>query len=125
MRQEVLNDLFVVPDFDESKVKVAFTVADGCTAVQWAVEEGKKVVTQGKLNVHAGETAGFEAAIPDFKPWNIDTPFLYTLKLSMTIDGEPVEHTEQFGMRKIHTTRDEIYVNNKKLHSIRLYEKFQ
>ncbi len=109
---KILTDLFIVPCFDESKVNVTFTVPNGCTAVQWAVEEEGKAVTSGKLIVQAGKKTEFEAAVPDFKPWNIDTPFLYTLKLNLMVDGGPVELVERFGMRKIHATRDAIYVNN-------------
>ena len=114
---KVLNDLFIVPCFEESKVNVTFTVPSGCTAVQWTIEEEKKGITSGSLAAQDGEKAEFAASIPDFKPWNIDTPFLYTLKLRLMIAGKPVDVAERFGMRKINATQDGIYVNNYKFYA--------
>ena len=35
---------------------------------------GSKYITNGSLDTQGSEKTEFEAFIPDFKPWNIDTP---------------------------------------------------
>jgi len=109
----MLNDLFIIPGYDDSKITVTFTLPRGCSAIHWEVIDNGSPIVRGKIDVSSGHKVHFEAPIKNFKPWNIDAPYLYTLKLSLTVDGKAVEMSEHFGMRKIHVTKDEIYVNNK------------
>ncbi len=113
---EILNDLFIIPDFDNSKVVVTFTAPKGCSRAGWQIIDGGKAIIKGELEVKAGEVNKFEAEIKNFKPWNVDTPYLYQLKMSLTIDGKAAEIAENFGMRKIHATSDSIFVNNEKFY---------
>lgn len=112
--ERLLKDLFVVPQFDESKVRVTFTVPAGCTIAQWEIFDEDKCIAQDNIDTRRIEKAEFEAEMPDFKPWNVNSPYLYTLKMLLILNGKPVEMTESFGMRKIHATKDHIYVNNEK-----------
>jgi len=113
---ELLHDLFVMPDFDNARIIVTFTPPEGCTAATWEVIDEGKAIVQGTLDTWAGEGARFEAAIPSFKPWNVHTPHLYTLKLTLAVKDRTVEVIRDFGMRKIHATRDALYVNNEKFY---------
>lgn len=109
----IVKDLFIIPRYDDSKITVTFTSPRGCSSAQWAIIDGNKQIAHGNIDIKKSHEVDFEAPIENFKPWNVDTPHLYTLKLFLTIDGKNVEASENFGMRKIHATTDGIYVNNK------------
>ena len=111
-----LNDLFVRSDFDNSKILVTFTAPHGCSAVRWQVLDQGKSITAGALESEPDSEARFETLIENFKPWNVNTPHLYTLKLVLVMDGRATEVFQDFGMRKIHTTPDGIYVNNNRFY---------
>ncbi|RPI64732.1 MAG: hypothetical protein EHM48_00165, partial [Planctomycetaceae bacterium] len=113
---DVLNDLYIVPDYDQASVRVTFTAPAGCTKARWQVLDGRKVVAEGSLATQADKEAGFQAAMPNFKPWNVDSPHLYQVRLVLTVAGEECVVTENFGMRKIHVVGDQIYVNNEKFY---------
>lgn len=111
-----LTDLFVRPDYDASRVVVSFTVPGGCRALDWRIVDGPVTVVKGNGAVAADSHAEFEAVIPDVKPWNVDTPHLYTLHMTLTGDDSPVEIEQAFGVRNFHVTEDALYVNNEKFY---------
>ena len=111
-----LSDLFIRPDYDHSRIAVTFTAPSGCTRASWKVLDDGNTILTGALDAEPGEEASFEAAVPNAKPWNVNTPHLYTLKLTLTIDGAEVEHAEDFGLRKIHITEEALYVNNERFY---------
>ena len=39
--KNVLNDLFLRPDFDASRVAVTFTAPEGCSDSRWAILDGR------------------------------------------------------------------------------------
>ena len=114
---KVLNDLFINPRFDESKVVVTFTAPAGASAAQWEIHDHQGVILRGTLSLAPDSLAQFEAVIDGFKPWNVDSPYLYTLRLTLTVDGKPVQISERFGMRKIHVEGGQIFVNNEKFYA--------
>jgi len=116
MRSNVLKDLFIIPDIDNSKAKISFTVPRGCKSAAWEVLSGNEIVCSGNLNLENKSMALFEAPIKDMKLWSVDFPYLYTLKIYMTIDQKEVSVEENFGMRKIHVSGRDIYVNNEKFY---------
>ena len=112
-----LNDLFVRPDYDNAKVTVAFTPPDGCDTTAWEIMDDGQSIRSGSLATSAGTEVCFEVPLPGFKPWNINTPHLYTLELTLTVKGESVQVAQDFGMVKTHATADAIYVNNEKFYA--------
>jgi beta-galactosidase/beta-glucuronidase len=84
----VLHDLFIRTDIDDSKAMVSFTAPEGCTHVKWEIADGDLVVAQGECDATPGQAVAFDAVIPDAKLWNVDTPHLYTLKLTLGEKGD-------------------------------------
>ncbi len=112
----ILKDLFIIPEFDDSKIIVTFSIPKGCSSINWQIlDQENDIVNKGDYEI-ASRNAKFEALINNFKPWDCDHPYLYTLRLLLKIKDEKVEVTENFGIRKIHVTQDEIYVNNQKFY---------
>ena len=116
MRSSVLNDLFLRPDYDGSRVTVAFTAPEGCSDSRWAILDGERVVVEGVVPAVAGAESSFEANLPGFIPWNVHSPHLYTLALDLVIDGRERPERHDFGMRKIHVAQGGLYVNNQRFY---------
>ncbi|MHC4122496.1 MAG: glycoside hydrolase family 2 TIM barrel-domain containing protein [Planctomycetota bacterium] len=114
---KILNDLFIIPDFDNSKAIVTFTSPQGCAKFDWQILGSGKAVVGNTIKTKGEQKVSFEAEIKNFKPWDIDTPYLYQLKLSLEVNGKTMEVLENFGMRKIHATKEAIYVNNEKFYA--------
>lgn len=111
-RADLLPDLFVVADIDNSRITVTFTAPAACSLAAWRVLDGDATVAEGSCETEPGLAGAFQAEIPQAKLWNVDTPHLYRLHLALDIGGETAEVTETFGMRKIHAAGRSIYVNN-------------
>ena len=47
MRNTVLKDLFIIPDIDNSRALVTFTVPDGLSHAKWFVESGASLYARG------------------------------------------------------------------------------
>ena len=114
--KNVLNDLFLRPDFDASRVAVTFTAPEGCSDSRWAILDGERVVAEGRVEAVPGAESSFEVSLPDFIPWNVHDPHLYTLALDLVIDGRERPERHDFGMRKIHVAGDGLYVNNQRFY---------
>ncbi|MFH1073567.1 MAG: glycoside hydrolase family 2 TIM barrel-domain containing protein [Candidatus Firestonebacteria bacterium] len=108
----ILNDIFIVSDFDKSGINTTFTAPFGCTGCKWEVLDQGRAVTKGSLSIKTDKNVKFKASLPNFKSWHTYSPYLYTLKLELVINGKTVEVEEVFGMRKIHVSAGSIYVNN-------------
>jgi len=111
-RSEVLPDLFIVPDIEDSAVDVSFTAPASCRAAGWRITAEGAQVASGRLNVKPGRHASFRAGVSPCRLWNIHTPYLYELTMSLEVGGKAVSVAETFGMRKIHADGNTIYVNN-------------
>jgi len=111
-RSDVLPDLFIVTDIENSAIDVTFTAPDGCRAVSWQVIDADCAVASGQLTTEPGRPGQFHARIENCRLWNVDTPHLYELRLSLDIAGRAVQVTETFGMRTIRTSGRTIYVND-------------
>ena len=111
---ELLPDLFVRPDYDNARAIVTFTAPRSCTVTDWAVLDGDNVITSGVVQSKAGAETSFVAEMGDFKPWNVNTPHLYILRLRLTLDGRQTEVLQDFGMVQMRVTRDDLFVNNEK-----------
>lgn len=107
----LLDDLFIIPNCQEAQADVSFTVPDGATSVTWRVLEGDAEKTTGSETLTPGTVAALSIPMDFFKAWNIHSPFLYELRLSVMIDGDAVEMSQRFGMREIRTEGDQLLVN--------------
>ena len=116
MKNNILSDLFIVPDIDNSRALVSFTVPDGCSSAKWKVESNNKLICSGNTALQSNTACSFEVKFDKMILWSINSPHLYTLKLTLTINGKEVIAEEDFGMRKIHVSGKDIYVNNEKFY---------
>lgn len=115
-----INNLRILPDIDRNILTVTAAVT-GCTAtdlVEVKVYDGEQMVASGKsIN---GEPV--EIAMPrEQKLWSPDSPFLYTLKVTLDNKGKVVDKVDSYAaMRKFSTDRDasgivRLELNNKPL----------
>lgn len=59
-----------------------------------------------------GRPTCFSIQIDDFIPWHVDTPHLYTLRISPSEEGSAQTIEQPFGMCKLEVTSDSLYLNN-------------
>lgn len=112
-----LGDLFIVPDIDRPSAAVSFTSPEGCHKAAWVVTDGEGFLQEGDGPVRPGEAARFNVPMDDFRLWNVQSPVLYTLRLTLEVKGEPVEFTQNFGMRTVRVSGRDILVNNEKFYA--------
>ena len=115
-----IENLRILPDIDRNTLTVTAAVS-GCTStdlVEVKVYDGEQLVATGKsIN---GQPV--EVSMPkEQKLWSPDSPFLYTLKVSLNSKGKVVDKVDSYAaMRKFSTGRDEngivrLQLNNKPL----------
>jgi len=109
---KMLPDLFIRPDFDASRAIVTFTAPQGYSRADWKVIDDTAIVNAGSLALRPGAEAQFDVAFKELKPWHVNTPHLYELHLRLSGGAGEIEEVETFGMRKIHVTREGLFVNN-------------
>jgi hypothetical protein len=111
-----IRDIKIVPDVDESSVKLTVYSsgnAKGAT-VAVKVKDGNNVVAMVSIKPNV-ETS---IKVDNAKLWSPDSPFLYNLDIALNKDGTSTDAiTSYFGMRKI-SVEDEggykkLYLNNK------------
>ena len=100
VEQSYIEDFRIVPDVDNSTVKVSLTMAGSEAPSAFSVEVRKAgtLVAEGC----ASTTGTLTLAIPDAELWSPEHPFLYDLTIRCGDDA--VE--SYFGMRKIALQRD-------------------
>jgi hypothetical protein len=108
----IVKDLFINTDYDQALAKVSFTTPDGFNRCRWEVLDGERVAGAGGLDLEPGKCAAFGVALPGFKPWHVDTPLLYRLRLELSGTGDTEAVEETFGMRKLSATPEGVFVNN-------------
>lgn len=115
-----IENLRILPDIDRNTLTVTAAVS-GCAStdlVEVKVYDGEQLVATGKsIN---GQPV--EVSMPkEQKLWSPDSPFLYTLKVSLNSKGKVVDKVDSYAaMRKFSTGRDEngivrLQLNNKPL----------
>lgn len=112
----VLNDLFIIPGYDDARITVTFTAPEGCTQAHWRLLDQGEVIREGDVKTTSAQAVRFEASMENFKPWNVNTPNLYILELELAVNGEDHRVAQEFGMRKMHITAEGLYVNNEKFY---------
>ncbi|HOX05379.1 MAG TPA: glycoside hydrolase family 2 TIM barrel-domain containing protein [Planctomycetota bacterium] len=115
---DTIRDLFILPDFDNSRIEATFTAPQDLKAGNWRLspaEAGGKVLASGKI-VPGERRIRFEAALKGFTPWTVDAPFLYQLVIELTVGREARRVVQSFGMRKFHVEGLELFMNNRPLY---------
>lgn len=96
-----IENIKLTPDIDEGVINVKTTVNCGCGAKLYAqVLDGENVVFDGEISADA------KIPVIDAKLWSPESPFLYTLKLTLDCNGEKDEVSSYFGMRKYSIMKD-------------------
>ncbi len=99
VNQTRVRDLSIVPDVDNSAIKIKVNVVNGGgSTAKVAVMDGNVKVAEQTV------TIGQETSIPisNAKLWSPDSPFLYGLNITITRTGTELDNVKSyFGMRKI------------------------
>lgn len=118
--ESYIQDLRITPDIDNSLLSLKALVKDATSKdlVEVKVFDGQQLVAQGKsINGECVQVAMPENA----KLWSPESPFLYTLKVSLKQGGKLVDEVSSYAaMRKYSSKRDangivRLEVNNKPL----------
>ncbi|MFO7973488.1 MAG: glycoside hydrolase family 2 TIM barrel-domain containing protein [Candidatus Hydrogenedentota bacterium] len=116
-----ITNLAMTPDIDKSVLRLT-VAANGAAAddqvVAVALDGDTKVVgAVGKPGV------SFELPLENAKLWSPDSPFLYTLNVSLMRSNQTLDAVESyFGMRKIAVVKDEDGVNRLFLNNEELFQ---
>ena len=118
--KKYIKDIRITPDIDTKRLMVKTGLSDNALNEMVEVvvyESGRKVAVGKSMN---GEPV--ELAMPEnLQLWSPQSPFLYTLKISLFCDGKLVDEVESYAaMRKYATRRDSdgivrLELNNKAL----------
>ena len=118
--KKYIKDIRITPDIDTKRLMVKTGLSDNALNEMVEVvvyESGKNVAVGKSMN---GEPV--ELAMPEnLQLWSPQSPFLYTLKISLFCDGKLVDEVESYAaMRKYATRRDSdgivrLELNNKAL----------
>lgn len=118
--ESYIQDLRITPDIDNSLLSLKALVKDATSKdlVEVKVFDGQQLIAQGKsINGECVQVAMPENA----KLWSPDSPFLYTLKVSLKQNGKLVDEVSSYAaMRKYSSKRDangivRLELNNKPL----------
>ena len=118
--ESYIQDLRITPDIDNSLLSLKALVKDATSKdlVEVKVFDGQQLVAQGKsINREC-----VQVAMPEnTKLWSPESPFLYTLKVSLKQNGKLVDEVSSYAaMRKYSSKRDangivRLELNNKPL----------
>lgn len=115
-----ISDLRITPDVDHNLLTINALLGNSSPSdlVEVSVYDGDRLVATGK-SINAEPV---EVPMPaDVKLWSPDSPFLYTLKISLKSDGKVLDRVDSYAaMRKYSTRRDangivRLELNNKPL----------
>ena len=118
--ESYIQDLRITPDIDNSLLSLKALVKDATSKdlVEVKIFDGQQLVAQGKsINGECVQVAMPENA----KLWSPESPFLYTLKVSLKQNGKLVDEVSSYAaMRKYSSKRDangivRLELNNKPL----------
>ena len=106
VNEKHIQDLRIASDIDRKMLTINASMANAANADMLEVkvfDEGKLVATGKSINQQT-----VEIAMPaDCKLWSPDSPFLYTLQVSLKSGGKVVDQVDSYAaMRKFSTRRD-------------------
>ncbi len=115
--QKSIANLKIVPDIDNSTVKIDAEIVGGTYGdiVEVTVSDGAAAIATAKSRV--GES--LVLSIENAKLWSPESPFLYDMQVKLISDGKTLDAVKSyFGMRKISMKKDEygivrMQLNNK------------
>lgn len=103
-----------VTDIDRSTVSMEFTMRRNAAGNMLTVnvKDGKKVVATETAPVSSGSIVSLP--VKKARLWSPENPFLYDVELILKdVHGNVIDEVSSyFGMRKIHTEGNKIYLNN-------------
>ncbi|MFA5330568.1 MAG: sugar-binding domain-containing protein [Prolixibacteraceae bacterium] len=112
-----IENIRTVPDIDKGNVAIS---VDACGSLYGDVVEVK--IFDGNNEIASSKSAiseKLEITVPEAKLWSPESPFLYTLKVSLISNGAVSDQVNSyFAMRKVSTRRDQngivrLELNNK------------
>ena len=126
-----IESLRITPDLDNSAVIVQPTVATAGgrnVGIQVEVFDGSRVVHSARITQELvanperiSPRLGLQ--VPEPKLWSPDSPFLYDLRLTVLLDGQPTDNVASyFGMRKIALAKDAAGINRLFLNNEPLFQ---
>lgn len=117
--------LHIVPQVDSESVTVIIdliqgngpSVIDAVIGVE-IISEEKEVVAGSSVSVAVEEgkkgQSKVEIPLTGADLWWPERTYLYTARITLKVNHETVDHlNERFGMRKMHTERGRLYLNNR------------
>ncbi|MGC8742254.1 MAG: sugar-binding domain-containing protein [Verrucomicrobiia bacterium] len=122
---DYIQSLKIIPAFDDSAVSVKTDIvkANGDIELRIDVLDKGDVISSGTLTIKAADKKFISPTIilpmDKFKPWTLESPYLYELKIQLARNGKIVDEVSSyFGMRKVSIGQDErgitrILLNNK------------
>jgi hypothetical protein len=118
---EIVNDLCIsnlkmIPDFDKSVLRIKPVISSlEDVKVALTISDHGKLVRKCVLN----DDCFNEVALPNFKPWTPESPFLYDVKIELSQNGIVKDVVKSyFGMRKFSIEPDNqgvlrLFLNNR------------
>ncbi len=102
-----LDDVHLVPDIDNSQVKVKVNLSGPAKdALKFTLKFKNGAYADATHDFAVGQrTAEFNVPMKNFKLWSLDDPYLYEVTASLKGDNTNDELDSYFGMRKISVTR--------------------
>lgn len=81
------------------------------------IEDPEGQVVQAVTLELAGDRLQREVVVPDVRPWSPDSPSLYTLRATLSLEGREIDaRVERFGFRRIETRNGQIWLNGAPLY---------
>jgi Glycosyl hydrolases family 2/Glycosyl hydrolases family 2, sugar binding domain/Glycosyl hydrolases family 2, TIM barrel domain len=125
-----VESLKITPDVDEGSVTLGIRAAtgQGSATIRASLLDGPREVTSGEVTVTGDKVLGFiepriKLAVPEAKLWSPSSPFLYDLKVTLSMNGQTTDTlTSYFGMRKIAVAKDAAGINRLFLNSQPLFQ---
>lgn len=90
----------LLPDIDKKTIRISSDLTNASGKLKAEIFDGDNSVFCDIISEKA------EIPIADMKLWSPEDPFLYTMKLTYTCDGETDEVSTYFGMRKFSIVKD-------------------
>jgi beta-galactosidase len=114
---EKFEDLFIYPLYDEGKVAIQLTTPADCEKISWQILDKDRIIAANSAPAPApGSLFQATETVPDFRPWNVNTPYLYTCRITLTHQNDEQSCAIRFGMRKYSISRDSFFLNNENLY---------
>ena len=113
-RKSSFSNLHILPDFDNSEVRVCFSAQEDINSVLVQVSNGMSIIAQENVLL-CSRNASCKFKLESFVPWTVDNPFLYEVLFFVNLESA-CSLRQKFGMVKIRADKTSIYVNDNKFY---------